>query len=82
MTIILKCSLTPGSGVVIIDKGDLILIMLAMDTPTMTAINLVRGLVKPEQLGAVRAKCEEWSVYADIEAMAMAHHDLVIEVAV
>lgn len=82
MTIVLKPTLLKGSGVVLIDKGDFLLIVLAMDTPTMSAINIVRALVSPEQLTAIQAKCAPWMAYPDLKAVALANHDLVIEVAV
>ena len=82
MTIILKCSLTPGTGVVKIEKDDLLLIVILMDTPTMTAINLVQGLVKRKHLAAVNEQCSQWTVYPDAKAVALASHDLAIEVAV
>jgi len=82
LTIVLKRTLLKGSGVVLIDKGDFLLIVLAMDTPTSTAIDIVRALVSPEQLTAIQAKYRPWMAYPDLKAVAMANHDLIIEVAV
>jgi len=73
--------LTAGSGVVTIEKDDLLLIVILMDTPTMTAINLVQGLVKRKHVAAVNEQCRQWMVYADAKAIALASHDLLVETA-
>jgi len=71
-----------GEGVGILNSDDFTVIVLAMNTPTMQAINVVRSLVPPEHLEAIQTTCRPWMAYDDIAAVARAEHNLIIELAV